>query len=256
MPRIWTLLPAPFLFAAAAALPSATGTPAPSPTTFTGEVAPILYDNCVTCHRPGQAAPFSLISYDDVKKRGNQIVKVTASRFMPPWHAAHGFGDFKDERRLSDDQIATLAEWVKQGMPAGEQAHMPDLPSFPDGWHLGTPDLVLTMPAGFELPASGADVFRNFVIPSHLAEDKWVRAIEFHPSARKAVHHVLFAYDASGAAARRDGRDGHPGFGGMGTAGVGGAQGSTGPLGGWAVGATPVFLPDGVALPLPKGSDI
>jgi hypothetical protein len=112
------------------------------------------------------------------------------------------------------------------------------------------------MPAAFELPASGPDVFRNFVIPSHLTEDKWVRAIEFHPSARKAVHHTLFAYDASGAAARRDGRDGRPGFGGMGTAGVGGAQGTSGPLGGWALGATPVFLPDGVALPLPKGSDI
>jgi hypothetical protein len=223
---------------------------------FSDHVAPILYDNCVTCHRPGQAAPFSLISYEDAKKRANQIVKVTASRFMPPWHAAHGYGDFKDERRLTDEQIATLAAWVRQGMHEGDASHMPKLPSFPDGWHLGTPDLVLTMPAGYELPASGADVFRNFVIPTHLAEDKWVRAVEFHPSARKAVHHVLFAYDASGGAARRDGRDGRPGFGGMGTAGVGGAQGSTGPLGGWAVGATPVFLPDGVALPLPKGADI
>src|SRR4051812_36660836 len=257
MTRIWALLP-PIVLAAAAALPAASAPPLPAATgavTFSDNVAPILYDNCVTCHRPGQAAPFSLISYDDVKKRGNQIVKVTGSRFMPPWHAAHGFGDFKDERRLSDDQIATLAEWVKQGMPPGEQAHAPKVPTFPEGWHLGTPDLVLTMPAAYELPASGADVFRNFVIPSHLAEDKWVRAIEFHPSARKAVHHVLFAYDSSGASARRDGRYGHPGFGGMGTAGISGA-GTTGALGGWAVGATPVFLPDGVALPLPKGSDI
>jgi hypothetical protein len=250
MTRNWSLLLAPILLVAAAALPASSGV------TFSDNVAPILYDNCVTCHRPGQAAPFSLISYEDVKKRGNQIVKVTGSRFMPPWHAAHGYGDFKDERRLTDEQIATLAEWVKQGMPQGDPARLPKVPSFPEGWHLGTPDLVLTMPAGYELPASGPDVFRNFVIPSHLAEDKWVRAVEFHPSARKAVHHVLFAYDSGGAAARRDGRDGHPGFGGMGTAGVGGAQGSTGPLGGWAVGATPVFLPDGVALSLPKGSDI
>jgi hypothetical protein len=108
------------------------------------------------------------------------------------------------------------------------------------------------MPAAFELPASGPDVYRNFVVPTHLTEDKWIRAIEFHPSARKAVHHVLYAFDATGAAAKRDGRDGRPGFGGMGTAGLSG----TGPLGGWAVGATPAFLPDGVAMPLPKGSDL
>jgi hypothetical protein len=141
-------------------------------------------------------------------------------------------------------------------MPEGDRAKMPKLPQFPEGWHLGTPDLILKMPAGYELPASGPDIYRNFVIPTHLAEDKWVRAIEFHPSARKVVHHVLFAYDTSGAAERRDGRDGKPGFGGMGTAGAGATPGATGPLGGWAVGATPVFLPPGVALSLPKDSDI
>src|SRR5262245_61127253 len=253
MPRIWLLL-LPTILVISAAAPART--PAPPPPTFTDSVAPILYDNCVTCHRPGQAAPFPLISYDDAKMHGTQIAKVTASRFMPPWHATHGFGEFADERRLTDAQIATIAAWVKADMPEGNPSHMPTLPAFPDGWHLGTPDLVLTMPAGFELPASGPDVFRNFVVPAHLTEDKWVRAIEFHPSARKAVHHVLFAYDSSGAAARRDGRDGRPGFGGMGSAGVGGGAGSTGPLGGWAVGATPVFLPPGVALALPKGSDI
>jgi hypothetical protein len=130
------------------------------------------------------------------------------------------------------------------------------LPKFPEGWHLGTPDLVLKMPAAFDVPASGADVYRNFVIATQLTEDRWVRAIEFRPSARKAVHHVLFAYDATGTAAKQDGRDGHPGFGGMGSVGVGGLAGGTGPLGGWAVGATPQLLPDGVALALPKGSDI
>ena len=133
---------------------------------------------------------------------------------------------------------------------------MPRLPGFPEGWHLGTPDLVLRMPAAYDLPASGPDVYRNFVIPTHLTENKWVRAIEFRPGARKAVHHALFAYDSTGGAAKQDGRDGKPGFGGMGTVGVGGATGGSGPLGGWAVGATPVFLPEGVALPLPKGSDI
>ena len=250
MTRLLTVLAFPVLLGAAALLPSS------SPVTFSETVAPILYDNCVTCHRPGQAAPFSLISYEDAKKKGKLVAKVTESRYMPPWHAAHGYGDFADERRLTDAQIATIGEWFKRGMPQGDPAKMPKLPQFPEGWHLGTPDLVLQMPAAYDLPASGPDVYRNFVVPTHLLEDKWVRAVEFRPSARKAVHHVLFAYVPGGAAARQDGSDGRPGFSGMGTVGVGGAQGASGPLGGWAVGATPVFLPEGVALPLPKGSDV
>jgi mono/diheme cytochrome c family protein len=251
MTRAWILLAVPIVAGAAAI--NAFERPA---VTFSENIAPIVYQNCVTCHRPGEAAPFSLITYEDVKKHAKTIVKVTGSRYMPPWHATHGYGDFADERRLTDDQIATIAEWVNHGMPEGDASKMPPVPKFPDGWHLGTPDLVVQMPAGFDLPASGPDVYRNFVVPLHLTEDKWVRAIEFRPSARKVVHHVLFAYDTSGTAARRDGRDGKPGFRGMGTVGVAGATGAAGPLGGWAVGTTPAFLPDGVAFPLPKGSDL
>src|SRR5712664_596443 len=99
--------------------------PAADKVTFSETIAPILYDNCVTCHRPGQAAPFSLISYDEVRKRGKQIAKVTGSRYMPPWHAAHGYGDFADERRLTNAQIATIAEWFEHGMPQGNPARMP-----------------------------------------------------------------------------------------------------------------------------------
>jgi hypothetical protein len=240
---------------AVAATPGARGA-APATPTFSEDVAPILYRNCVTCHRAGEAAPFALITYADAQKHGKQMAKVTKSRYMPPWHAAHGFGEFADERRLTDAEIATIDAWFAGGMPAGDAKKLPPLPKFPEGWHLGTPDLVLKMPAAFDVPASGADVYRNFVIATQLTEDRWVRAIEFRPSARKAVHHVLFAYDATGTAAKQDGRDGHPGFGGMGSVGVGGLAGGTGPLGGWAVGATPQLLPDGVALALPKGSDI
>lgn len=222
--------------------------------TFTENIAPIVYQNCVTCHRQGEAAPFPLISYEDVKKRGALIASVTKSRYMPPWHAAHGYGDFADERRLSDAQIAAIGDWVSQGMPQGDLAKLPKLPQFPEGWHLGKPDLVLEMPVGFDLPASGPDIYRNFVIPSKLTEDKWVRAVEFHPSARKVVHHVLYAYVNSGALAKLDGADGRPGFGGMGGIGVTPGSGGGG-LGGWAVGATPVFFPEGLALPMAKGSD-
>src|SRR5205814_1127975 len=114
--------------------------------------------------------------------------------------------EFAGERRLSDSEIKTIGEWYAAGMPEGDPKKLPAVPKFPEGWQLGTPDLVLEMPAGFEVPKSGPDVYRNFVIPTHLTEDKWVRAIEFRPSARKVVHHVLFAYDATGAAARQDGR--------------------------------------------------
>src|SRR5215813_157377 len=95
---------------------------------------------CVTCHRPGEAAPFSLITYDDVRKRGAMIAKVTQARFMPPWQATHGFGEFLGERRLTDAQIQAIAAWVSAGMPQGNPSRMLPLPKFPDGWRLGTPD--------------------------------------------------------------------------------------------------------------------
>src|SRR6516164_5208093 len=116
------------LFMAAAAV-----MPAANTVTFTETIAPILYQNCVTCHRPGEAAPFSLITYDDVKKRGSLIVRVTKTHYMPPWHAAHDYGQFAGERRLTDAQIAKIADWVTQGMPEGDRSKMPPLPQFIDG---------------------------------------------------------------------------------------------------------------------------
>lgn len=228
--------------------------------TFSENIAPILYGNCVTCHRPGQAAPFSLISYDDAKKRGGLIASVTKSRYMPPWHAEHGYGEFLDERRLSDAQIAMIGEWVRQGMPEGDRTKMPKPPEFADGWRLGKPDLILEMPAAFEIPADGPDIYRNFTIPTALTENEWVRAVEFHPSARKAVHHTLFAYVRAGSLKDLEGKDGKPGSVGLNGLAFGlGAQAGLAPsggLGGWAVGGTPQFLPDGQALPLPKGTDL
>jgi hypothetical protein len=240
------------LFAASALLLSAAGKP-----TFTETIAPILYGNCVSCHRPGEAAPFSLISYEDVKKRGALIATVTQSRYMPPWHAAHGYGEFADERRLTDEQIAAIGEWVKLGMPQGNPAKMPKLPQFPDGWHLGKPDLILEMPAAFEVPANGPDIYRNFVLPIGIAEDKWVRAVEFHPGTRKVVHHAIFSFVRGGAMVNVDGADGKPGFPGITSVGLGAGRNAnpSGPLGAWAVGGTPSSLQDGLAFPLAKNSD-
>jgi hypothetical protein len=223
--------------------------------TFSEDVAPILYANCVTCHRPGEAAPFSLISYEDVAKRASLIAKVTQSHYMPPWHAEHGYGDFVDERRLTDEQIGVIGEWVKGGMPRGDASKLPPLPRFADGWQLGTPDLALEMPDGFEVPASGPDIYRNFPIPSGLTEDKWVRAVEFRPSARRVVHHALFGFVRGGATAALDRTDGKPGFAGLAPVAWFPGFAPAGELGGWAVGATARFMPEGLALPMAKGSD-
>jgi hypothetical protein len=219
------------------------------PVTFADQIASVVYTQCASCHHPGEAAPFSLTSYEEVKKRGPLVAAVTKSRYMPPWHAAPGFGEFAGERRLTDEQIALIGDWVKEGMPQGDPAKTPPLPHFVDGWHLGKPDLVVTMPKGYSLPASGPDIYRNFVVPLNLTEDKWVRAIEFHPGKRTVVHHCLFSYDASGALRKRDGADGQPGFSGM----EGGRSTNGGSLGGWAVGATPVPLADGWRTRCPKG---
>jgi hypothetical protein len=224
--------------------------------TFSETIAPIVYANCVTCHRAGEAAPFPLISYEDVAKRGALIARVTEARYMPPWHAQPGYGEFVGERRLTEAQIAAFADWVTQGMPRGDDAKMPVLPRFPaEGWRLGQPDLVLEMPAGFEVPASGPDVFRNFVIPTGLTEDKWVRGIEFRPSARKVVHHAIFAHVPGGSRSALDGADGRPGFGGLGAVGIVTESANSGGLGGWAVGATPMMFPDALTARLPKASD-
>lgn len=228
----------------------------PAKVTFSESVAPILYDHCVTCHRPGEAAPFPLISYEDVSKRGTLLARVTASRYMPPWHAASGYGDFADERRLTDAQIATIGGWVQAGMPRGDAAKMPKLPVFTDGWQLGKPDLVLEMPVAFDVPASGPDIYRNFAIPTGLTENKWVRAVEFRPGTRKVVHHALFQYVRGGAVADMAGADGKPGFGGAMPARLVPAFAPAGDLGGWAVGTTPRFLSEGLAWTVPRGSDL
>ena len=224
--------------------------------TFAETIAPIVYANCATCHREGEAAPFPLLTYEDVAKRGALIARVTESRYMPPWHAAAGYGEFIGERRLTDQQIAAIGAWVKQGMPRGDASRMPPLPRFPaDGWQLGQPDLVLEMPVGFDVPATGPDVFRNFLIPTGLSEDKWVRGIEFRPGARKVVHHAIFAAVPGGSMAALDGADGRPGFGGLSAVGIVNTQGDSRGLGGWAVGATPMMFPSGLAARLPKDSD-
>jgi hypothetical protein len=232
--------------------------------TFARDIAPIVYGHCAVCHRPGQSAPFPLLSYDDVRKRGELIVRVTSRRYMPPWHAnaAPGFEEFRDDRRLSDTELTTLQAWVDGGMPAGDLATAPQPPTFSEGWALGRPDAVLTLTQAIDVPAEGPDLYRNVVLPLDLAEDKWITAIDFEPSARKVVHHALFflspAVDSSGIRAN----DVLPGLGGgiLGGLGrgrrTGGGDRGAGGIGGWVPGMTPRFFPDGIAQPLPARTNV
>ncbi len=217
--------------------------------TFNKQIAPIIYNNCSSCHRPGEAAPFSLLSYQDVQKRGKTIAAVTSARFMPPWKADEGSYHFRDERRLKDTEIALIQEWVKQGMPEGKASDAPAPPKFTSGWMLGEPDLVIDMPAAYHIPADGPDIYRNIAVPLGLTEDKWITAIDMKPTARSVVHHVLYFADASGKAHTKT-QGPEPGFSGM-RPGNDAEQ-----IGGWAVGAQPHMQPAGLAIPIKKGSDL
>jgi hypothetical protein len=222
------------------------------PATFTKDVAPILWKHCAGCHRPGEVGPFPLLSYRDAAKRAELLKDVVEHRAMPPWKAEPGYGHFLDERRLTDQEIATIARWADDGAEEGDPKDLPPPPRFSDGWQLGEPDLVLEMPEAFDVPASGEDVFRCFVIPTGLLEDRAVTAIEFRPGNRRVVHHALFFLDSRGQARARDAEDPGPGFASFGGPGFL----PTGALGGWAPGTGPRPLPDGVARLLPKGSDL
>ena len=219
--------------------------------TWAEQVAPIIFKNCTECHRPGQGAPFDLLTYEDASKRSKMISVVTGSHTMPPWHPDPKVQSFRDARVLTPDEVKVLSDWSEAGAPAGDLTRAPAPPKFPaDGWRLGTPDVVVTMAQPFPVPAAGTDIYRSFVLPLALPEDKYVRAVEMRSTAPSVVHHVLYFLDSTGAARKRKSRDNKPGFGGI------GVRGFTGGLGGWAVGATPAFLPDGLALELPKGSDL
>ena len=218
--------------------------------TFNQQIAPIIYRNCSACHRPGEAAPFSLLSYQDAAKKAKMIAKVTASHLMPPWKAEPASYPYRDERRLTEDSIALIQAWVDQGMPEGSSAERLEPPKFGSGWRLGEPDLVVEMPAAYHVPAEGPDIYRNIAVPLGLKEDKWVTAIDMRPSARAVVHHVLYFADPNGRAHEKPQQGPEPGFAGM------RAGGATIALGGWALGTQPHFFPEGLALRLPNGSDL
>src|SRR5215471_6111034 len=215
--------------------------------TFNKDIAPILYENCATCHRPGQVAPFSLLTYQDAAKRAKLLAAVTESRYMPPWKAEPG-PHFLNERRLTDEQIALIRDWAAGGAIEGDPADKPTPPSFPDGWEAGEPDKIFTMPSAFEVPADGSDQFRCFVIPMSLDRDVYVKAFEFRPGNRRVVHHAVLFMDTQGVSRRLAGESGsYPCFAGPGFVPLG-------ILGGWAPGSSPEVQREGISIPVRKGT--
>jgi hypothetical protein len=172
---------------------------------FNHDIAPIIYKHCSPCHRPGEAGPFPLLSYDDVRKRASQIADVTRRRFMPPWLPEHGYGDFSEEQRLSNEEIATISSWASSGASEGAGSAAP--PAFTDGWQLGPPDLIVEAPHSYTLRASGPDVYWNFILTPDLKTPRFVRAVEIRPGTKKLVHHANLYVDRSRSAKEGEGMD-------------------------------------------------
>ncbi|MGE3956534.1 MAG: tetratricopeptide repeat protein [Vicinamibacterales bacterium] len=177
--------------------------PGPPPT-FTRDLAPIVFEHCVSCHRPGGSAPFALVTYEDLRARARQVVAAVSTRTMPPWMPEGAPGEFEGDRRLTDQQVQTFSRWLEAGAPQGPPADLPPLPAPPGEWELGPPDLVLRLERPFELPAQGPDRLRNFVVPIPVGATRYVRAWEFRTSTTRVVHHATLMVDRGGGARRLD----------------------------------------------------
>jgi len=249
---------------------AAAGTPV-----YHRDVLPILQKHCQNCHRPGEAGPFSLTTYKQAASWADDLKAFTADRRMPPWRPRGGL-ELVGDRRLSDKEIQTLTKWVDGGCPEGDPKDAPPPAKFSDGWHLGEPDLILSMPDDFVLGPTGKDIFRMFALPTGLTEDKYVVAIDVRPGNPRVVHHAVNFFDATGSTRKEQERrqaaeqkarkpgdvDVGPGY----SSGMVPAlflrpaeylsgRMPFGPLGGWAPGWLPRELPAGTGFLLPKGSD-
>lgn len=160
------------------------------PVTYAADAAKIFQDRCQSCHRPGQVAPFSLLTYDDAVAHASMIHEVVDSRRMPPWHADPKVGHFLNDRSLPPRERATLLAWVEQGAPLGDPRGLPPSRDFPDGWTIGTPDVVLTMTQPYTVVAEGVLNYQRFRVETGFAEDRWIQAAEVRPGNRAVVHHI------------------------------------------------------------------
>lgn len=159
--------------------------------TFTKDVAPILNNNCVSCHRAGEIGPMSLTSYKEARPWARSIKEKVATRVMPPWHADPNHGNFANDRRLTQKDIDTIVAWVDQGAAEGNPKDLPPTPQFPEGWNIGKPDAIFSLPQEFPVPADSVVDYKYFTVPTGFTEDKWVQAAEIRPDKRGVVHHII-----------------------------------------------------------------
>ncbi|MGI9072347.1 MAG: tetratricopeptide repeat protein [Bryobacteraceae bacterium] len=224
------------------------------PATFSKDIARIIYRNCAPCHRAGGSAPFSLLTYDDVKRHAAQIADVTKRCYMPPFLPEPGYGDFVEERRLSDGDIRLIQEWVKAGAPDGSLADAPPVPRFTSEWPLGPPDLVLHVAQPYQLKADGPEIFWNFIIPVPITEARWVKAVDIRPSNPRVIHHASIIIDRARSARRQS-----PTLNGFAGMDLNIAENSFDPDGtflAWKPGSVPTVSPDGMAWRVGPGMDL
>jgi hypothetical protein len=218
------------------ALPSAgaTGTAAgrdpAERVTFNKDVAPLIYSNCAHCHRPGEIAPMSLLSYKEVRPWARSIREKVVTREMPPWHADPHYGDFLNDRRLSKHDIDTIVAWVDQGAVEGDPKDVPLAPNFTEGWNIGKPDQIFYLPQEYKVPATGVVDYKYFTVPTNFKEDRWIQAAEVRPGNRSIVHHVIVFSQGGGEPQRL--------------------------IVGYAPGEQASILPDGLARKIPAGSSL
>ncbi|MEZ5318534.1 MAG: tetratricopeptide repeat protein [Vicinamibacterales bacterium] len=237
----------------AALVAAACGGRSPAPAvTYNRDVAPILFAHCAACHRPGGIGPFSVLTYAEAAAHADDVAGETRERRMPPWLPAPGEFPIQGDRRLTDAQIQTLQAWVRDGVPEGEPADRPAVPTFSDDWMLGTPDALATAARPYTLAPGTEDVYRHLLLRTSLTADAWVRAVEVRTGGAP-IHHAVIRLDRSLASRRRDGADGQPGFDGMALEGI---EDPDGQFLGWAPGRGPIVAPEGMPWRLERGTDL
>ena len=229
--------------------------PVPQQVTFNRDIAPILFHYCSPCHRPGEGGPFPLLTYADAKARARQIAAVTSKRFMPPWLPEPQELRFADELHLSNDQITLLQMWVEQGAVEGASADLPPAPQFVPGWQLGRPDEIIEAKKPYTLPASGSDMYWNFIFRTPVDRTRWLKAIEIRPGEKRAVHHANILVDRNQSARRQETEPG-AGFPGMELKIESETFDPDSHFLFWKPGTVPRAEPDGMSLRLDKDTDL
>ena len=221
--------------------------------TFYKDVLPVLQRNCQSCHRAGEAAPMALVTYEDTRPWAKAIRDAVVMKKMPPWLADPAYGHFANDRTLAKVDIDTLVGWVEAGAPAGNSKDGPKPVEFTENWNIGKPDVILEMPAEFQVPASGTIEYQHFIVPTGFTEDKWVQVVELRPGNRAVVHHAAVFVRPPESRWLRQAKVGEAASGRQAEAG----QGLGDELLDFHVpGSVPHVLPAGQAKLIPAGSDL